>query len=113
MKEFIFENGYLILTVLSILIEVLILVIKRKPKTLDDFYDILSDTVANSLPLLICSVERPGDGVQKKQKVLDEAKKLVIKKLGRVLSSKEERIFHQFISNRIECILETPTKKEG
>ena len=111
MIDFIEKYGLYILALCSILLEFILILIKRKPKTFDDFVSILSEC-ALSLPSMISLVEVPGKGYEKKLNVIDSFKKLVSKKLGRDLSTKEERIFNDFVSSQIELILTTPQKKE-
>lgn len=111
MIAFIEKYGLYILAIFSILLELIVILIKRKPKTFDDFVSILSEC-ALSLPSMISSVEVPGKGYEKKIAVIDSFKKLVSKKLGRALSNKEMKIFSDFVSSQIELILTTPQKKE-
>lgn len=112
MLNFIKENIILILAVISILFEMLILISKKKPKTLDDFLDLLHQCVSDKLPEFINSVEIPGNGSDKKIKVVLKAKDFICKKLGRNFSQKEDEIFYEYVSKAIESILTTPQKKE-
>lgn len=111
MIEFIDQYGIMILCALSIILELILLVFKKRPKTFDDFVSILCE-VSLSLPSMISSVEVVGHGFEKKVSVIAESEKLVQKKLGRSLSEKEVKIFNDFISSQIELILSTPQKKE-
>lgn len=102
-KEVILSSVCLILTLICILV-------KRKPKTIDEFY-LLMDEVIVKLPSFINSVEVSGNGLDKKRKVLSSALSLLTKKLGRDLSIAESEYFVSKISNSIEMILSTPQKK--
>lgn len=109
--NFIKEYGIYILTSLSILIEIIIIFVKKNPKTLDDFLDCLHRVTA-LLPGLITEFECPGHGAEKKQKVLDQALTFLKHLLGRDLSKGEKELFDKTMSDQIEVILSTPTKKE-
>lgn len=110
--NFIKEYGGLIFSALLILLDVIILLIKRRPKTLDDFLYCLKSAV-EVLPGLISHVERPGDGASKKSDVIQYAMAIIEKDLGRTLSDTEYQFAYGQLSNQIECILSTPTKKGG
>lgn len=105
------EYGVYMFLGLIFVIELLILIIKRKPKTLDEFLTILHEVAANRLPVLINQVEKPGLGSEKKEFVRVGAYRLVKKHLGRDLSPKEIEVFNSYICDAIEMILSTPQKK--
>lgn len=100
-----------ILSGLIVVLDVLILLLKRRPKTIDDFMSCL-DKVVSALPGLISKVERPGDGENKKALVVAYAFSLFKKSLGRDLSDGEYNLAKKAISEQIESILSTPQKKE-
>lgn len=102
-KEVLIGSFCVLLTLLSILL-------KRKPKTIDDFLLCL-DEVGLAVPKLVSSVECSGEGFRKKTAVISSAEKILSKKLGRNLSSTEKEYFNTFISNCIEEVLTAPQKK--
>ena len=105
------EYGLYMFLGLIFIIELIILLFKRKPKTLDEFLFILHEVAANRLPILINEVEKPGLGLEKKEFVRLGAYRIVKKELGRELSSKEIEVFNNYICQAIEMILSTPQKK--
>lgn len=107
-KEYILLAFSLIL----VLLDFLILFIKRRPKTYDDFKQCLSD-VLSVLPSLILSVEEPGNGSAKKEKVLKSALEIFKNRLGRCLSDSENSIVEKVVSRQVEIILSTPQSKGG
>lgn len=108
--EFCREYWFQILTFLGFICEIVFIFIKRKPKTVDDFLLAMNE-VRSLLPELISSVEEPGKGAVKKNKVMAKSTKVLENKLGRKLSSRELQTFSKVVSADIETILETPTKK--
>lgn len=110
--NFIKEYGSLIFSALVILLDVIILLVKRRPKTLDDFLYCLKSAV-ELLPGFIIQVEKPGEGASKKSDVIQYAMAIIEKDLGRNLSDSEYQFAYGQLSNQIEFILSTPTKKGG
>ena len=109
--EFCREYGVYCLTFLCFVIEIVLIIIKRKPKTVDDFLLALNE-VRTKLPELISKVECPGNGEVKKNKVMEIAEKALTKSISRGLSDKEFAAVRKILSDDIEAILSTPTKKE-
>lgn len=109
--NFIKEYGIYILSAFSIIIEVFIILVKKNPKTLDDFLDCLH-RVETLLPDMIIDVERPGSGTEKKEEVITRALFNMKHLLGRDLSKSEMAIFNKNVSDQIENVLASPTKKE-
>lgn len=114
MKEFIDfvrEYGLYLLGSLCFVIEVIVILIKRKPKSIDDFKLALTEALS-IVPELVISRERPGEGELKKKEVLISCKKLIERRLGRGLSSNESLLVDSAVDTQIETVLSTPTKKE-
>lgn len=99
-----------IIGVLCVFLSFIAILVKRKPKTIDDFLLIVKE-VCVSLPDLINSVEMPGNGFSKKVKVENCSLVLVRKALGRELSKTEREFALKEIDSSIEAILSTPQKK--
>ena len=110
--DFLKEWSPVIVPGLIIFLDLLILILKNRPRTLDDFSSCL-EYVKNILPDLIVSVEHPGDGQSKKNLVIKGAAKVFSRRFGRDLSVSEYNIIQKAISEQIEIILSTPQKKGG
>lgn len=108
--EFLKEWSPVIVPGLVIVLDLLIILIKKRPKTLDDFSEEL-ESILNYLPYLINRYEEPGNGEKKKSRVLDRAVKIFKSKLGRELSVRENSVLEETISKQIELLLSTPQKK--
>jgi len=107
---FIKEYKEVLIGAVCVLISIISLFIKRKPKTLDDFLVLLKE-VCLSLPELINQVEESGHGDRKKFLVQTSAINLMSKKLGRKLTEKEMDVVNSEVAECIEAILSTPQKK--
>lgn len=108
--DFIIEYRKEIIGVLTLIVGVICILVKRKPKSIDDFTLALSEVLYN-LPEMITKVEEPSHGAEKKQKVIQSALRLIKLSLGRSLSTSEETIIVSKVSEKIETILATPKKK--
>lgn len=108
--QFVKDYGLYILQAIAVIIGFITIFCKKRPKTLNDFMDCIYQCQA-MLPTLISSVERPGDGALKKEEVLLASLGKASLILGRKLSSDEIRVFNKCMSESIEDILSTPTKK--
>lgn len=93
-----------------ILIEVLIVILKKRPITLDVFLDAVRQCVCN-LPKMISYVEGPGHGDEKKEQVILYGLAYVSDLLHRDLTVSESKYVEATISEQIEKILSTPQKK--
>ena len=110
MIEFLNEYKEVLVSGLAVILTLICMLIKRKPKTIEEFALILN-SVLNDLPSLINKVEVPGNGLAKKKEVRSLAISLCEAKLGRHLSSHEEDIAFVNIDKQVEDILTTPQKK--
>ena len=113
MEKFLeFMNTYkeVILTCVAIIITLVGVLIKRKPKTIDDFKLAVSEVLA-LVPDLIIKVERPNCGMEKKLEVINACVDGVKKSLGRELSNSEILYLKDEVSKQIEEVLSTPKKK--
>lgn len=108
--DFILENRKEIICFLTLIVGVISIFIKRKPKTIDDFTLALSEVI-NLVPELIIKFEEPSHGTEKKEKVISSALRLVKLSLGRSLTNSEKSIITSKVSEKIETILATPKKK--
>ena len=93
-----------------IFIEVLLIILKKKPITLDVFLDAVRQCICN-LPKMINHVERPGDGEDKKDEVIDFCVDFVSDILNRNLTAEEVNYVVNVCSDHIEKVLSTPQKK--
>lgn len=109
--EFLKEYWFQLATGIFAVVEVILLIIKRRPKSLDDFKLALLDALA-AVPDYVCQVEVPGNGAEKRAKVLKACVALISKKLGRSLTDSEVALVSQSIIEQVETVLSTPTKKE-
>lgn len=108
--DFIIENKELIISILTFIVGVIAILVKRKPKTIDDFKLACAEAL-DLIPELVIKVEVPSKGAEKKLKVISMVKSLVCKSLGRCLTSSEESYITEEASKKIEVALSTPTKK--
>lgn len=108
--NFLIEYKEILVSALGVLLTLIFVIIKRRPKSIDEFLSVLYE-VAAILPDLINKVESPGLGEEKKIAVMSTARKLVQKKIGRPLSNDEISHCEVFIGSMIESILSTPQKK--
>lgn len=106
------EYGLYILHVLSLIIGVIFIIIKRKPKTVDDFLYCLNE-IRLLVPQVVNEVECPGNGESKKAAVIECLINLFEKTLGRKTTEKEKEIAANLLSSDIEVVLSTPQKKEN
>ena len=110
--EFLKEYWFQLATGLFFIVEVVLLVIKRKPKSIDDFKLVLEEVLA-VVPELVISRERPGEGSTKKLEVITSCISLISSKLGRKLTDSEKGLITAQVAAKIETVLSTPTKKEN
>lgn len=108
--NFLREYKEVILSALAVLLTFICILIKRKPKTLDDFTLALSD-VLNFVPSLVIKAEEPKNGEAKRDKVLQASLSLMSSSLQRALTSKERSIVIKSVSEQIESVLTAPQKK--
>lgn len=114
MKEFLaFLSEYkeLLVSFVCLVATILCIVLKRKPKTLDEFNSCLIE-VLNHIPEFVIQVEKEGHGYEKKINVMNLCKNRLQKELGRELSEKEIELVDRLSSNEIELVLSTPRKKD-
>lgn len=106
-KEYWFQIAYGCFTALMIVL----IIIKRKPKSIDDFKLALFEALS-FVPELVISRERSGEGSSKKSEVLLSIRRYISSKLGRDLSVSEEAMINAQAALKIETVLSTPKKKE-
>lgn len=108
--NFLREYKEVIIGILCVILTFLSILIKRKPKTLDDFTLALSD-ILNVVPSLVIKAEEPKNGEAKKDKVLQASLSLMSSSLQRPLTSKERSIVIKSVTEQIESVLTAPQKK--
>ena len=108
---FLKEYGVYLVSAILLIGEVLLMILKKRPLTLDSFQDALNQCLTQ-LPELIKYVEVPGNGVAKKNRVIDACLDFVSTLIGRSLSDIEKRFIINNVDSQIELILSTPKKKE-
>ena len=109
--EFMREYWFQLATGVFAVVEIILIIVKRKPKSIDDFKLVLEEVLA-AVPELVISRERPGEGSTKKLEVITSCIALVSNKLGRKLTDSEKGIITSQVASKIETVLSTPTKKE-
>ena len=105
--EFIITYWREILTVFATIITVVLYLVKRRPKI--NLLDTIKEDVLELLPVLINKVECNGNGQRKKNAVIELVNKYLQKKYQVQISP----YLAGWLSDAIESILTTPTKKEG
>lgn len=110
--DFLKEYKEVLITGLTLIITLVFMFIKRRPKTIDDFLYTIDEVICK-LPIFINSVESPGFGLSKKKDVLSKSINLLTSKLGRDLSETELTYALNKFDSSIESILSTPQKKEA
>lgn len=114
LKQFIINNWQLIASACLFIVSFIIGIITKRKKGYT-FSDILLGLIAEQLPTMIKSAENffgAGNGEQKKVMVLNDALNFASKTLGRKLSEEETSFIITNVSEQIEKILGTPSKKE-
>lgn len=101
----------LIASLLTLIVSVILVLIKRRPKTIDDFVFALNE-IRTQVSIFCERVEVPGNGIEKKNKVIDLSLAMLSRLIGRELSGKEIDYASKLISSDIENVLNAPTKKE-
>lgn len=108
--KFLTEYKEIILSSLCVVLSLLSILLKRRPKSLDDFKYAVS-RVLSCVPSLVSKVERPGNGAEKKAQVIDSSILAVSGYLGRSLSDSEKDYVRTAVSDSIEDVLSSPKKK--
>lgn len=109
--QFFSEYKEVLIGGLTLIVTIILLFIKRRPKTIDDFLWLVDNVCAYVLPSAIAKVEIPGNGLAKKKEVRDVALSVITKKLCRTLTDSEKSLALKTIDESIEAILSTPQKK--
>lgn len=104
--EFIKNHYELIGSILLILISIILTLVKKKPVI--NKIDEVKAYILEVLPGIIKEVECPGHGIDKKLLVLNSVKLLIATKFNFY----DFESIKLFVSEAIENILSTPTKKE-
>lgn len=109
--EYCRQNPVLILSVLTLIVEVIVIFVKRRPKTLDDFVFALNE-VRSMVAVLVEKVEVPGNGEIKKAAVIKSLVSSLSTVIGRELTEKEKGYAVKIFETDIENVLSAPKKKE-
>lgn len=109
--EYLKEHPELIASVICVVLSTILLFIKRRPKSLDEFTAILSD-VCTLVAAKVKNVEVPGHGIEKREKVISSCIQDMSKRLKRKLSPHEEAVIRLEVSEQIEDVLDAPHRKE-
>lgn len=110
--EYLKVHPELIASFILFVLAIITLIVKRKPKSLDEFVSILSD-VCSSVSSKMVSVEVPGHGIEKKEKVISLCLAEMSTRLHRVLTDKESAIVRLNVSDQIESVMDAPHRKEA
>lgn len=108
--NFLRENWQFISSAILALLTIIAMLIKRKPKTIDDFIIGILEVI-NDLPEFINEVEEVGNGLSKKIKVQQFALNDLKSRLKRTLTKTELSQALCHIDDALESILSTPQKK--
>lgn len=108
--KFLSEYKELLVSVLCVLLAIIAMIIKRRPKTLDEFIQIVF-SVCQQVPSMVLEVECPGNGETKKRTVIVAACQVVSSILKRDLTDKEIQYCEKIFGSLIESILAAPQKK--
>lgn len=103
--DFIKDNYVLILNILLALIILVLNLVKKRPVLNKDLE--IYNYILRTLPSLINSCEKPGNGPLKKEFVMNEVKLLIAKEFNFY----DWEFIQSFVSAAIEDILSTPEKK--
>lgn len=112
--DFIVNNWQYISIALVVLLDIIILIVKNRPKRFDEINDIISQCIAK-IPAFIQDAESLGDydGADKKSLVVGWLFQFIENTLKRAPSASEEQYIYKALSYYIEAILDCPTKKGG
>lgn len=113
MLEFLKEYKEVLVSGLAVILTIICMIIKRKPKTIDEFAKILDD-VCLGVPAVVSKQEEvygSGHGLSKKKDSYEVLYNRFVSRLGRKLSEDEEFIVFNRINKQIEDVLEAPQKK--
>lgn len=113
MLDFIKTYGSLVVGFLCLFFTLLCIVLKRRPKTLDEFISIINE-VLKDVPYMVAIEELKvgsGNGSHKKSLVITEALERISALMGRDLTKEEEDTCICSISSMIESTLCAPQKK--
>lgn len=111
--NFIKEYGSSIIAALSVIVGIVAILVKKRPKTLDEFTSLLNEVLSN-VPYLVSIQEcryGAGHGNEKKTAVLVQAAREMTSRLGRELSKDESDYCLSKVSSLVEEVLEAPQKK--
>lgn len=106
------EHPELIASAVCVVLTIILLFIKRRPKTVDEFSAFLSD-VLTLVASKVKNVEVPGHGDEKREKVITSCVQEMSKRLQRKLSSQEESVIRFEVSEQIDDVLDAPHRKEN
>lgn len=106
------KYSQVILSAISIILIFVTMLIKRRPKTFDDFIGVVSEACLQ-VPLLTAAVEQPGHGEEKKQTVIQSVVHSVNTKLKRQMTSSEEAYVRDKAALQIEMSLSSPKRSNG
>lgn len=99
--------------VLVLLADVVIILIKRRPKSYDAFVSAIQEILVK-VPMFVCMAETEKTfGMEKKEYVLHHLLSYIQKRLGYELNDKQLDYFYSSVSWMVEKVLAAPTKKGG
>lgn len=105
------DHPELIASAILFVLALITLIIKRRPKSLDEFVSILSDVVTGVADYMN-QVEVPGNGIIKREKVISLCTEEMSKRLKRPLTVQEEAVVRLNVSDQIEKVMDAPHRKE-
>lgn len=106
--NFITSYHQIIIGVLLIVLSIVSMLVKRKPKTLDDFISFVQEAL-NAVPDWMIKVERPGDGAQKLMEVQNLAYRYVKFRLGRKLTDQEIAYLEREVEKQVGSVMSAPS----
>lgn len=110
--DYLLEHPELIASSILFVLTLILMFIKRRPKSLDEFVMLLDD-VCKSIPEWTSAVESPGNGVQKREKVISLGLSAMANAMKRPLTDRECAVCRITFSDQIEKVLDAPHRKEA
>lgn len=108
--KFLKEYGVYLAAGFEILLTIILMIIKKRPKTIDDFLEAVHAALLK-IPAFASSLEEPGNGESKKKNVLELVRLRVSKILDRSLTDTEKAYIDEKAAVQLEAVLAAPQKK--
>lgn len=110
-SQFLVDNWQYISSAIAAIFSIIIIIIKKRPKTLDDFVEALNYSLT-LVPQQCAVVEHDGDGSEKKRQVVKFAVNSVRNSLHRELTDAEVALIEKRASVLVEDVLDAPHRSK-